>query len=168
MPIIIDTNCLTDVFIKTNEMHPQFKPVLEWITEGNGIMVYGGTKYKKELNEVKKLAKIIKLLKDAQKVFVGNDENINKLEEKISNNVNDRRFNDPHLSAIVIDTKCRIICTADTSAIPYLKESSIYPKGMSRPKIYSKKTNKNLLCNKYIPKKYLKGIDASSMQTYSK
>lgn len=45
MAIIIDANCLARVFDKTNIEHDEFVPVFDWIVNGKGKLIYGGSKY---------------------------------------------------------------------------------------------------------------------------
>jgi hypothetical protein len=53
MCIIIDADTLGLVFNPETKEHKKFKPVLEWINNGKGKIVYGGTKYEKELINAK-------------------------------------------------------------------------------------------------------------------
>jgi len=57
---------------------------------------------------------------------------------------------DPHLIAIVIVSRCGIICSVDEQAFPYFKNKKLYPKKFPRPSIYSGKSNENLLCDQKI------------------
>ncbi len=47
MCIIIDANALPSVL----KREPELCPVFNWINEGKGKIVYGGTKYKEELKK---------------------------------------------------------------------------------------------------------------------
>jgi hypothetical protein len=49
MCLVIDTNTFALVFNENAKGHKNFTPVLTWITEGSGRMIYGGTKYDIEL-----------------------------------------------------------------------------------------------------------------------
>lgn len=53
MPIIIDINCLGSVFDSRSKKHGDFKPVFDWITNGKGKLVYGGSTFKRELSSKK-------------------------------------------------------------------------------------------------------------------
>lgn len=150
MPIIIDTNCFANVFERNSKNHPDFKPVLDWIVSGKGMMAFGGSKYLGELKKAKKYLRIIRLLKDQKKVLVGNQYEIDILQEKISLNFPDPDFDDPHLPAIAIITKCILICSEDMRSVRFVKNSSIYPNGFQTPSYYSSKKNLDLLCDKYV------------------
>ncbi|MCX2680930.1 hypothetical protein OOZ15_13335 [Galbibacter sp. EGI 63066] len=152
MAIIIDTNSIANVFSPSSHKHTEFKPVLEWILTGKGIMIYGGTKYKKELSKTPKYLPIIRLLKDVGKVIEGCNENIDKLQKEIENKNDDTDFDDPHLPAIVVDTKCRIICSEDTRSINHVTNRKYYPNNFKLPVFYTSKVNSNLLQDKYVDK----------------
>lgn len=150
MAIIIDTNCFANVFNRKSVNHQQFKPVLEWVVKGKGIIIYGGTKYISELRKTPKYLPIMRLLKEVNKVHIGNREAIDELQATIEVNRVDVDFDDPHLPAIIINTKCRLICSEDKRSIAHVRNSSLYPTGFQVPSYYTSARNTNLLCDKYI------------------
>jgi len=150
MAIIIDTNCFKNVFNRKSAYHKEFKPVLDWIIKGKGVVVYGGTKYTLELKKVPKYLPIIRYLRDVNKVIVGNCKNIDRLQAEIEAKKVDNDFDDTHLPAIVIDTRCRLICSEDKRSIPFVRNRDLYPSGICPPVYYTGSRNKDLLCNKYI------------------
>lgn len=151
MCIIIDTNCLSDVFCTDSKSHKKFKPVLEWIIKGIGKMVIGGTKYKEELKKNRKISKFVQLLNTkAQKVIIIDDKKVDKWQKKIEKKITHPDFDDPHLPAMVIVGKCQLICTGDTRSVKHVTRADIYPKGTVVPKYYTSGRNKNLLCQNYI------------------
>jgi len=150
MAVIIDTNCFANVFNRKSANHNEYRPVLEWIVKGKGLIIYGGTKYIEELKKSHKYLPIMRLLKDVNKVFVGNLANIDRLQAEIEANRADIDFDDPHLPAIVIDTKCRVICSEDKRSIPFVKNRDLYPNGMFAPVYYTSSRNTDLLCDNYI------------------
>ena len=117
MAIIIDTNCIANVFSPKTANHLEFKPVLEWILLGKGIMIFGGSKYREELKKTAKYLPIIRLLKDVGKVIEGSESDIDEYQLKVEDLRDSEDFDDPHLPAIVVITKCKIICSADTFLI---------------------------------------------------
>ena len=152
MAIIIDTNCFSNVFSRSSIKHKEFEPVLNWIINGKGIMIYGGTKYKEELRKAPKYLRLINLLKELGKVYIGADEEIDEYQSIIEKLRDNSDFDDPHLPAIVIVTKCRIICTEDIRSIPYVTDRKYYPKNYDLPVYYTTSKNKNLLSDKYVDK----------------
>jgi hypothetical protein len=150
MAVIIDTNCFANVFSRNSANHNEFKPVLDWILKGKGIIIFGGTKYKAELGKAPKYMTILRYLKEKNKVFIGNDENIDRIQSEIETLNQDPDFDDPHLPAIVIDTKCKIICSEDKRSIPFVKSRKFYPNGFTPPVYYTSQVNKLLLCDENI------------------
>lgn len=139
MCIIIDANTLGLVFNPETNGHEKFKPVLEWINNGRGMIVYGGTKYENELIKAGKL-KIIKLYKEVGKAVYICNKKVDDKQTEIENQVNDPSFDDPHLAAIVCVSKCKLICSKDKSAYHFLKNPAIYSNNVSPPKIYNEQS----------------------------
>jgi predicted nucleic acid-binding protein len=157
MCIILDTNTWSAVFDDSTEKHPEFKPVRDWIMGENGVgrIVYGGTTY---LNETPpKYRRLLKLLTDAKRTIPLSLETVDDEEIKLKTKKVHRDFDDPHIVAMVIVSKCRLICTQEERAIPFFKDEEriLYPKRFPKPKIYHHSGNVDLLTERNIPKKYL-------------
>ncbi|RZS90621.1 hypothetical protein [Aquimarina brevivitae] len=150
MAIIIDANCVANVFSKKSAKHRDFKPVLNWILLGKGLMIYGGSQYKKELTKTSKYLPIIRLLKDVGKAIEGDTIDIDEYQVVVEDLKDDIDFDDTHLPAIVVVTKCRIICSEDCRSIPFVQDSKYYPKGFKTPVYYTSIKNKKLLTDKYV------------------
>jgi hypothetical protein len=148
MCIIIDTNVLACVLKKDSADHHDFKPVREWIFEGKGRIVFGGTKYLEEIKdnylklflELKKAGKAVMV----DKTLVDNEEKV--VEKMIINN----DFDDPHLVSLLRISKCKLICSRDKRAFPYFRHTTFFSPAANRPRIYSSKSNENLLCDRHI------------------
>lgn len=152
MAIIIDINCFANVFSPKSSKHEEFKPVLEWILIGKGIMIYGGTRYINELKKAPKYLPLLRLLKDVGKALEGCSKTIDKLQDNVEALNEDKDFDDPHLPAIIIATKCKLICSEDTRSIKHVTDSKYYPNGFTKPAYYTSSKNKSLLTDKYIDK----------------
>lgn len=150
MALILDTNCFANVFSPKSEKHKEFKPVYNWIIYGKGILVYGGSKYKTELKKAVKYLHIFNLLKKVGKTYEGNNTNIDRLMNEVSSKIRNNNFDDPHLPAIVMDTKCIIICSEDHASIPFVTNPILYPNGFEKPKYYTGLRCVNLLSEKYV------------------
>ena len=150
MCIVIDTNTFASVFDPSSEKHSEFKPVLEWIVFGNGKIVYGGSKYKQELREARKYLSFFLELSKARKTKEINDAEVDEKQKEIERIVNDKKFNDPQIVAIIVVSGCKLICSEDKSAYPFFKRKDLYPKHITRPKIYSKASNADLLSDNNI------------------
>lgn len=150
MAIIIDANCVANVFSKSSAKHSDFKPVLEWILLGKGIMIFGGSQYRKEMAKTSKYLQIIRLLKDVGKAIEGCQKDIDEYQKKVEALREDEDFDDPHLPAIVVITKCRLICSEDTRSIPFVTDGKYYPKNFKIPVYYTSAKNQKLLTDKYV------------------
>jgi hypothetical protein len=150
MAVIIDANCIANVFSKKSAKHADFKPVLNWILLGKGLMIFGGSQYKRELAKTSKYLPIVRLLKEVGKAIEGSTIDIDKYQTIVENIRDDMDFDDPHLAAIVVVTKCRIICTEDCRSIPFVQDGKYYPKGFKTPVYYTSIKNKDLLTDKYV------------------
>jgi predicted DNA binding protein len=150
MCLVLDTNAFGPCFDAGNREHQEFRPVLEWVTHGKGKLVYGGTKYKKEMKSARKFLRFFATLDRAGKTVKLVDINVDQLEVEVKNIEPSRNFDDPHLIAIVLESSCRIICTSDARAIPYIKDPRFYTNGVKKPKIYTSSKNISLLADKYI------------------
>ena len=154
MCVIIDTNCLASVFERTSEKHDQFAPVLAWILSGKGKLIFGGSKYIEELRKTPKYLRIINIFKDFGKVVQVDKMKVDTEQERIEAIITDKDFDDPHLPAIVIVSKCKVICSGDTRSIRFVTQPHLYPKGIDVPKYYTSNKNTDLLCDKYIHDTY--------------
>lgn len=155
MAIIVDTNCFSRVFCRKNQEHVEFAPVLEWVLYGNGFLVYGGSKYKNELRNCMKYMHFFNLLKTAKKAFPFDDGDIDRLQAKYEQIIVNPDFDDPHLPAIVLVSKCRLICSKDFRSVRFVTDPALYPKHFRVPQYYSGKKDIGLLTDDHIDHRLL-------------
>ena len=148
MRIVIDTNALSVVLNQCNQNHREFKPVFDCIFSGRGKMTYGGTKYEEELSRMKRFLGLIIELKKTVGIIILNCDSVDEEADKIARAVVDSSFNDPHILAIVIVGRCKIVCSADEVLHVFLQDKSLYPKGFTRPKIYTGLSSAGILHSK--------------------
>jgi hypothetical protein len=103
-------------------------------------MIFGGKKYKRELARMSQYVRIINELARAGKVIELEGREVDLSAERLKVKVPDHAFNGEHLVAILLVSGCRVVCTDDKRAHPYLKRSDLYPPG-KRPQIYSRKSH---------------------------
>jgi hypothetical protein len=148
---VIDVCCIPKVFDCENKHHPNYAPVFEWVSIGSGSMIYGGTKYGIELREIPRYIPILTELERAGRVVVLPHPRVDAIACALKEKVTDPAFNDEHLVAIVIVSRCRVVATEDRNAISYLKRAEFYScHRMKRPKIYQSIRNKNLCCDQNV------------------
>lgn len=148
MCIVIDTNTLPLVF----QGDPKFVPVWQWIVNGRGVIVYGGTKYKNELKRMPRYAKILKLLMDKRKVCEIRQDLVDNCEQAIISMTKGTNCNDQHIIAIFSVSKCMLFCSLDRRSYEYVQDKRFYPKGQKPPRIYRSSGNQSLLDERYIIK----------------
>jgi hypothetical protein len=136
----------------THSLHDEFSPVKQWIIQGNGRIVYGGSKYRAELQKMGRYMKLFLELKKAGKVSEIKDEIVDRWEQSLLQQGPKGGFNDQHIVAIFIVSHCRLFCSHDEQAYRHIKNKSLYPVGHKIPKIYRCREHRNLLCNAFIVK----------------
>jgi hypothetical protein len=143
--IVVDINTFAPVFESQSTDGQEFSQVFSWIKSTKGAcFVYGGTKYKAELRKAHKYFSLLTELQKKGKVTQIDDTLVDAYEKKLEGMCSDSAFNDKHLVAIIEVSNCRLICTKDEEAMPYIKNKAFY-ESSSPPKIYSGSRNKDLL-----------------------
>ena len=147
MCLVIDTCCIAKVFDPKNEEHADYAPVFDWINSGTGRMIYGGTKYGAELRHAGRYLRIIGELNRRGRAIKIHDVLVDGIAANVKASVIDPRLNDEHIIALVIASKCCVVCTYDKDAIFFLKQPRVFShRRVKRPKIYSSRGNKDLCC----------------------
>jgi hypothetical protein len=142
---VIDCCTLSAVFDESNAQHIEFAPVRHWLLKGKGKVIYGGTHYIEELSRAPRYLAIFVELRRSKKAIKIDTSVVDNLESAIKDQVKSKKFNDPHLIAIMRASHCRTVCTSDDKAVPFLKNQSLYGAGSKKAKIYSRKKNRKLL-----------------------
>lgn len=148
MCIIVDTNVLPNVFKQSSVNHAQFKPVRDWILEGKGKVVFGGTKY---LGEIKGtyLSFFLQLKKAGKAVYV-NTALVDAEQQAVEQLIVHPDFDDPHLVGLLRVSGCKLICSLDSRAFPFFRHTLFFSPAANKPRIYSSLNNARLLCDKHI------------------
>ncbi len=148
MCIVVDTSAFARVFDVENVEHDNFKPVNEWIIKGKGKLIIGGSKYKTELlRHSRNNIRLVSRLDKASKISYLKDEEVDGVMSNLEAQKTHRDFDDPHILAMCIVSRCLVVCTGDSRSHKFLKMKSLYPKNQPRPGIYSGKHNADLLTN---------------------
>jgi hypothetical protein len=124
MCVIIDSNCLAMVFDHDNKQHSRFVPVWNWVN-GKGCMVYGGTKYMEELQKLPRYLAIVVELRKTRHAIPVQTKTVDRIAATLKREYPDPKFNDQHIVALVIASRCVVVCTDDKKAISYLKGGQI-------------------------------------------
>ncbi|MEI9863488.1 MAG: hypothetical protein WDN00_02825 [Limisphaerales bacterium] len=143
--VIVDANTWASVFDPNNKEHDEFSPIKKYVETKFNSMAWGGSQYVKELKKCPKYLGIHAELTKGSRAVRFDDSAIDKEEKRVAILEKSNDFDDPHIIAIQIISKAPIICSTDARAHPFFKKKELYPEGHQRPKIYSNKTNRDLL-----------------------
>jgi len=152
MCLVIDTCCLAMVFDSKNKQHAKFAPVVQWLN-GKGRMIYGGTKYNAELRKAGKYLPYVTELSRQRKTIQIPNTKVDPIAANLKAKANDAAFDDEHILALVIASRCCVVCTNDDGAIAYLRNAAMFKEyaGAQRPHIFrGHKTHKKLCCDRNI------------------
>jgi len=145
MCLVIDSCCLAMVFDKGNKRHSDFEPVARWVLVGKGKMIYGGQKYKGELKKAKFIIPIMAELDRSGRLVHLRDSEVDARARELKEDINDNGFNDEHVVAMVVVSRCSVVCTDDRLAIQVLKYRHVYYRyKMKPPKIYRYARHRNM------------------------
>ena len=145
--IVVDINAFAAVFDSSCRHYEEFKYVSQWImSDGSGAtLVYGGSRYRRELGKSQKYLTFVKLLKDSRKVAEINDQMVDQYERSLNSIKTCKEFDDKHLVAIIAVSNCRLLCSEDSKSYKYIKNLDHYTNGSKPPSIYTGSRNRNLL-----------------------
>ncbi|MCJ7720319.1 MAG: hypothetical protein MUO36_02505 [Candidatus Hadarchaeum sp.] len=152
MGIVIDADCFHALFNERNKLHSKFKPVRSLIEEGRLVMVYGGAMYLKQMEDARvtdAVANWWRIGRAKRVCHKSVDENERGLINSIGyHRTKKGKFNDHHLIAIVIVSKCRLVCTKERDNNDHLTRRQHYPRGCHVPFLFTNRTNPRLLSRK--------------------
>lgn len=157
MAIVIDVNVFPSVFDIQSEYHSHFAPVKAWIERRDGFLIYGGTKFKNELLQSYRRARLVRTLRDAGCAIEISTSVVDALEAEVSAKVAGTKCNDPHIIALLAAAKCALLCSWDKESFPFIKNSSLYPKKSPKVRIYTALRHASLL------KKCVRGSIANAL-----
>lgn len=150
MCVVADPPTFVPMFKCHDPEHGQFAPVKDWVTNGPGKFVLGGSTYQRELRSVKSVIPFLAELERKRKVVRLSHEAVDAEEVKVKALESSTDFDDPHLVALVRVTGCKIICIRDLRSHKFLRSVKFYGSPKDRPRLYTRSGNIGLLCPKHI------------------
>lgn len=165
MCLVVDACSFSRVFAKKTDA--DFNPVKEWLFNGRGKMVFGGSTYADELNAMPKYLVFVAELTRSGKTVVIDRAQVDATERRIRGQEGSPDFDDPHLVAIVEESSCRVVCTLDSRSDRFLRDRRFYIKAR-RPSIYRSKSHAHLLNNSNIVGACVSGKPAIGRKKLSK
>jgi hypothetical protein len=97
MCVIVDTCCISKVFNPKAKEHIRFALLYAWINGKNGRLVYGGTKYKREIRPMRDFLQLLLNYDRQGKVRRVADSEVDAFAQKAKEKVPEDNFNDEHL-----------------------------------------------------------------------
>ena len=146
MSIVVDINALAPVFNSSCVEHAEFAPVEDWIRNGDGLLVFGGTKYREELSSSGRYLNVVVELKRSRRAVEVQETLVDQAERHIRSLTENRAFNDHHIIAIIRVSGCRLLCTKNSQHDRFFKDRTLYSRGQRPPKIYRSRSHRRLLC----------------------
>lgn len=113
MQVVIDANTFSSITNPRAADHEDFRPVLQYITYGEGVLSYGGSKYQNEVNLHGQFKNLLEQLKKARKTKEAPADDVNATQTYLEREFRRAGFNDHHLIAIVIVNGSEVICSKD-------------------------------------------------------
>jgi predicted nucleic acid-binding protein len=150
MCLVIDANVFSSVFNGLSSDHAEYEPVLAWITQGRGFIVYSGSKYKKELAQAHRYLQLFIELRKQGKVVEVNAVLVDQHEVVVNQLAGTKKCNDAHIIAIFRVSGCRLLCSNDQLSDKYIKNPALYLKRQKPPLIYRSVQHVHLLRNEHI------------------
>lgn len=148
MCVLVDANCISKVFDKSNKCYGDFEPVHKWIINGGGKMVYGGTKYLSEIRKMPKYLNLVKELRTSGKALTVSKDEVDRIWNLIKEEGS--QYDDYHLVAIVRVSGVNVVCSNDEGAHECVKDKRLYNSPSDRPSIYQNATHKHLISKENI------------------
>lgn len=145
MAIVIDTNCLSCVFSEDNALHGEFASVAEFVTNGQGRVIYGGSTYKKELAKLYRVLRLIGALRKGGRAVPIKDSAVDSLEVIVKEKTAGTDCDDAHIIALLSASNCGLLCSSDRRSFPFVQDRSLYHKDNCRVRIYTSSRNRDLL-----------------------
>ena len=151
MCVIVDMCCIPHVFDKRSKSHSDFSPLLAWIDGDSGRLLIGGTKYKKELRTMVKYFGVFLNYEKQHKLVRLDDAAVDLFAKIAKRGERSQRFNDEHIVAMVAVSGCKVVCTNDKEAMPFIRKKDLYKQSpYGPPKIYNKSSHKHLCCKDHV------------------
>lgn len=152
MCIVVDINTLAPVFNEECEMHAEFSAVERWISSGGGVLLFGGTKYIRELSNCYRYLRLINQMKTAYKAVHIDDTVVDREEARVVEGTAGTDCDDQHIIALLCASRCTLLCSNDRRSYQHIKNRALYPRNMRRVRIYTSSKTAHLLVRMDISK----------------
>lgn len=162
MCIVIDAELFSSITGKSDKKYKDYKPVVDWVVYGKGKVVYGGSKYAREVMRHGRFSTFIAELRRMSKTVVIDKKDVDFSHKFLERSFRGKKYNDHHILAIVVVSGCKLICSVDKGLHSLVKEcystesrktiinGCPNPGTLRKPSIYQNGEHKKLLCDSNI------------------
>ena len=113
MCTVIDADTFSYFCNPDSAMYSDFQPVRDWIENSNRKIVYGGMDYRNHLSNHKKFLGYLMEQSRKGKIERLNNYEVDRVTDAIKANYTRADFNDHHIVAIVLLSRCKLVCSRD-------------------------------------------------------
>lgn len=153
MCVVFDADTFSEISDSNND---DFEPIRRWIRQDNHKVLYGGTKYKKELEKHSKFRRYLKGLSAIGNAHKLEAIDIDNVEGFLQSRFTSGKYNDHHIVAILLVSGCRVVSSHDNGLHRLIQDCygtteiskiriSIYKLRVCKPSIYQNKSHQSLL-----------------------
>ena len=113
MCTVIDADTFSYFCNQDSKKYRDFQPVRDWIENGNRKIVYGGTDYQNHLNNHGKFLGYLTEQDRGGKTERLDDTEVDRVTNAIRTKYTRTDFDDHHIVAIVLISRCKLVCSMD-------------------------------------------------------
>ena len=109
----IDADTFSYFCNSDSALYSDFQPVRDWIENTNCKIVYGGSDYKNHLDKHRKFLGYLTEQERKGKTEHLDNEEVDRVTDVLKRNYTREDFNDHHIVAIVLVSRCKLVCSID-------------------------------------------------------
>ncbi len=117
MCTVIDANTFSYFCNPDSARYSDFQPVRDWIENSSCKIVYGGTDYENHLKNHQRFLGHLTEQGRKGKIEHLNDDEVDCVTDAIKGNYTRADFDDHHIVAIVLISRCKLVCSRDSGLI---------------------------------------------------
>lgn len=135
--MILDTNRFSMVF--SDKPDPEYAPVVEWLFDGDGLLVFGGTQYRAEIARHAAAQRVFVQLARAGRARSVVDGPV----DAEAATLRACQSNDSHIVALARVSGARTVCTDDHELMIDIRKKALLDK--PRGRVYQRTSHRHLL-----------------------
>lgn len=113
MCTVIDADTFSYFCNPDSSMYSDFQPVRDWIENSSCKIVYGGKYYENHLENHHRFLRYLTEQEHKGKTESLDNDEVDRVTDAIKENFTGTGFNDHHIVAIVLISRCKLLCSRD-------------------------------------------------------